>query len=106
MSFAFLKSFVYSLLLTAYSPVITFHDDTLPLNVFLSYYSTIITRSLGLSMSLGALVAFVGFLLCVFLRDGTVALSNSLKHTKTFGASCTKGPVWCHVAVAPEGARR
>lgn len=55
-------------------------------------------------MSLGALVAFVGLLLCVFLCDGTVALSNCLKNTKTFGASCTKGPVWCHVATALEGA--
>lgn len=73
-----------------------------------SFYTitTTISRLLVYSISLGALVAFVDFLLCVFLCDGTVALSNCLKDTKTFGAICTKGRVWCHVAMAPGGAWR
>lgn len=67
--------------------------------------TTTMCTLLVLSISWGILVACANFLLCVFLWDGTVALSSCLKDTKTFDLGFAKGHVWDHVAMAPGGAQ-
>lgn len=81
-----------------------YRDDTLHVRKFLLIISITIWRLLEFSIGFSALVAFANFLLCVFLCDGTVALCDCPKHTKTFGVCCTEGHVWGHVAMAPGGA--
>lgn len=65
---------------------------------------------LVLSLLFEALVACAGFLVCVFLCDGTVAVCDCLKDTKTFGLAFLKrrvgGRVVGDVTAAPEGAQR
>lgn len=88
--------------LLAHNPFLTSHDGILPFSelLFCSITKSVI---LVFSISLCGMVACAD-LLCVFLCDGTVALCNCLKDTRTFGVGYAKGRVWCHVA--PGGARR